>query len=108
LKRLEKGITVALAFVSVITLIGGGVTTTTMIPLAYAHNHNNGKGWPKSVIIYQPENAEGLTGLTIGQCDRVEQYKEVMLTPSLNKALKESCEEFNSEKCKKLKEFPEE
>jgi hypothetical protein len=39
---------------------------------------------PESVT-YHPENAEGLTGLTIGQCDTVEQCKEVLLEHLLTK-----------------------
>jgi hypothetical protein len=58
--------------------------------------------WPKTVM-YQPRDAEGQTGLTIAQCDSPEQCKEVNGTPSPNLAAKKQCEEFSSEKCKKVK-----
>ena len=96
----------ALAFVSVLTLIGAGMNLNSNIA-AYAEHDvtkdkSHGKGWPKTTI-YLPENAEGLTGLTIAQCDSPEQCKEVNGTPSTNKAGKSQCEEFSGEKCKKVK-----
>ena len=115
MKLLNKNITTTpttLAAVAVITVIGGIVTSllSTTIVAAYAEHDvtkekSHGKAWPKTAF-YIPENAEGLTGLTIASCDSPEQCKEVNGTPSANLAAKLFCEEISGEKCKKLKEFP--
>lgn len=96
----------ALIAVAVITALGAGMNLNSNIA-AYAEHDiskdkTHGKAWPKTTM-YLPENAEGLTGLTIAQCDSPAQCKDVNGTPSSNLAAKKACEEFSGEKCKKFR-----